>query len=485
VPEPVVVLGVPGDRLERADPRGLAALERAEVVAGGRRLLAAYATYVDGGANARAATATGEGTESLDDARAALERTSPELVEIGAAPADAATRVAEAAGRGRRVVVLASGDPGFFGILRSLRRVLERRALVVYPAVSSIATAFARLGLPWDDAVVVSAHGRPLGDALEHVRFARKAAVITSPEHPPAAVGRALLAQGLSADLVAVASRLDCADEQVIETDLEGLAAGDFDPLSVVVLVGPAGRPLVGFEPAGGVSRVPLTGFEPGGGASASAEAPARASEGVPRYPTAEQEGDRSAAASTTIPEHAARLVFGLDEGAYLHRGGMITKSEVRAAVLAKLELPATGVLWDVGAGSGSVAIECGALCPGLAIFAIERDPAGVAQVAANARRHGVRVHFVDRAAPEAFETLPDPDRVFVGGGGVAVLKAALARLRSGGRLVASFASLEHAAEAASVLGSLAQLSVARGCRLPDGTFRLESENPVFLAWGP
>jgi precorrin-6Y C5,15-methyltransferase (decarboxylating) len=209
-------------------------------------------------------------------------------------------------------------------------------------------------------------------------------------------------------------------------TDLAGLAAGTFDPKSVVVL------------------------------RAAGCDGPAT--------PT---------------------LAWGRPESAYAHRAGMITKAETRAVCLAKLALPATGVLWDVGAGSGSVAIEAAGLAPGLQVIAVEVGPEDAARIEANARTHGVAVEVVTGRAPAALADLPDPDRVFVGGGGLEVLDAALARLRPGGVVVATYALVDRAAEAWRRLGNLVQLSVARGVPVTDLGVRLAAENPVFVAWGP
>jgi precorrin-6B C5,15-methyltransferase / cobalt-precorrin-6B C5,C15-methyltransferase len=318
------------------------------------------------------------------------------------------------------VCVLASGDPGFFGIVRPLAERFGPAALDVYPAPSSVARAFARLGLPWDDAVVVSAHGRPLAEAVGLVLHADKGAVLVSPENSPQALGRALLDGGATHTGVAVCSHLGLAGERVDRTDLAALAAGEWDPLSVVVLF----------------------------------------------------HGTGVAAAKS--------LAFGLPDAAYAHRGGMITKAEVRAVVLSKLQVPATGVLWDVGAGSGSVSLECAAVAPTLDVYAVEREPADLRANAA-----GSAVHIVEGEAPGALAALPDPDRVFVGGGGVDVLEAARVRLQPGGRIVATYAAVDRAAAAAHRLGHLTQVSIARGSRLPDGSFRLAAENPVFVAWGP
>ena len=324
-----------------------------------------------------------------------------------------------------RVCVLASGDPGFFGIVRALAERFGPDALEVHPAPSSVATAFARLGLPWDDAVVVSAHGRPLPEAARRAAAAAKAAVLTSPDARPQDLGRELSRLGARHRRVVVCSRLGEGDEAVAETDLAGLAAGAWDPLAVVVLLdGP------------GVSGKPV-------------------------------------------------LAWGLDDDDFAHRQGMLTKSEVRAVALGKLALPPAGVLWDVGAGSGSVAVECAHLSPALRVLAVERDAAEAVRIGANAAAHGVAVEVVEGEAPACLDGLPAPDRAFVGGGGLAVLDAVLARLAPEGRVVATYAALDRAAAAADRLGSLVQVAVSRGQALPDGGVRLAAENPVFVAWGP
>lgn len=319
-----------------------------------------------------------------------------------------------------RVCVLASGDPGFFGIGRALAERFGAGALDVRPAPSSVSLAFARLGLPWDDAVVVSAHGRPLRAAARRAVAAAKAAVLTSPDSPPEALGKELLVLGARHQRAVVCSQLGTAQESLADTDLAGLAAGTWDPVSVVVLL--------------------------------------------------------------DSPETAPVLAWGAPEHEFAHRDGMITKSEVRAVALGKLALPPAGVLWDVGAGSGSVAVECARLSPGLRVFAVDR---AVGSLQANVTAHGVRVDVVEGEAPAVLAALPDPDRAFVGGGGLDVLDAVLARLAPGGRVVATFAALDRAADASQRLGHMVQVGVSRAATLPDGGVRLAAENPVFVAWGP
>jgi cobalt-precorrin 5A hydrolase/precorrin-3B C17-methyltransferase len=322
------------------------------------------------------------------------------------------------------VCVLASGDPGFFGIVRALGRRVATDRLRVHPAPSAVAMAFARLGLPWDDAVVVSAHARALDTVVPAVAAAATAAVLTAPEQPPEALGRALVAQGCGPRTVTVASHLGEPAEGVVTTDLAGLAAGAFPHRSVVVL--------------------------------------------------------RAAAAGND----ARPTTWGRDTAAFVARASMITKPEVRAAVLGRLDLPATGVLWDLGAGSGSVAVEAALAAPGLRVIAVERRADDAERIRANAAASDALVEVVVGDAADVLTDLPRPDRVFVGGGGLPVLDAARAVLRPGGRLVASFAAADRATEAYRRLGNLVQVRVDRAEELPDGGIRFVADNPVFLAWG-
>jgi precorrin-6Y C5,15-methyltransferase (decarboxylating) len=347
-----------------------------------------------------------------------------EPVELWGRIDELAERCRAEAAVGRRPCVLAAGDPGFFGVARVLAARLGPDALALHPAPSSISLAFARAGVPWDDAVVASCHGRPLARAVAAILDAPKAAVLVSPESPPQAVGAALLDAGCGHRDVWVCSHLGEAGELVTRTDLAGLASGAFDPLSVVVLVAPGAE---------------------------VADAPA--------------------------------VEWGRHEDAFAHDRGLVTKAEVRAIALGKLGIPARGVLWDVGAGSGSVGVEAAQVAPGLRVFAIERDPAGCAHIRTNARGLGITV--VEGEAPAAFDGLPDPDRAFVGGGGIDVLDAVLPRVRAGGRVVATYAIVSHALAAAERLGSLVQVSLARGVPIgAAGQLRLAAENPVFVVWG-
>ena len=275
--------------------------------------------------------------------------------------------------------------------------------------------------------------------------------MLTAPDQPPEALGRALLDAGCGPRRVTVCARLGHDDEAVTRTDLDGLAAGAFPPLAVVVLEAPGALD----------------------DAAARAAAP----------PAAETAGGLRLGA-VTAALGGPNLAWGLPDHRYAHRAGMVTKAEVRAVALGKLALPGAGVLWDVGAGSGSVAVECSRLAPGLRVFAVERRPDDVERLRENAVGTGVVV--VEGEAPGVLAGLPDPDRVFLGGGGLNVLESVLDRLRPGGLVVATYVALDRAAAAATRLGFMVHVAVSRGVPLGgSGALRLAAENPVFVCWGP
>ncbi|GHI08687.1 precorrin-6Y C5,15-methyltransferase [Streptomyces cellostaticus] len=351
--------------------------------------------------------------------------------------APALDAIGEYVGKELPVVVLASGDPGFFGIVRALAERFGAGRLDVRPGVSSVATAFARLGLPWDDAVVVSAHGRDLRTAVTVCRAHPKVAVLTGPGAGPAELGAAL---GDDRVLVVASALGDPERERVERVTPAEAAARDWGTAVSVVLCLDETRAL------GAVRTVA----------------------GVPARP------DR----------------WALDESEFAHRDSMITKFEVRALALARLGPRLGDLVWDVGAGSGSVAVECARL--GAAVVAVEKTGDGVERIRANARAHGVDVDVVHGAAPAALSGLgDDPDAVFVGGGGreLPTIVTACAR-RARRTVVVAMAALDRVPAAREALtgagftcdGVLLQSS--RLAPLPGDVTRLAATNPVFLLWG-
>lgn len=176
---------------------------------------------------------------------------------------------------------------------------------------------------------------------------------------------------------------------------------------------------------------------------------------------------------------------------------GQITKREVRAFSLYCLGLRPTSIVWDIGAGTGSISVEAGVIAHRGRVFAIERDEASRPLLRENAARYGIgNVEVVADAAPGALGVLPAPDSVFLGGSGGSlpeILEACAARLREGGRIVANFATLERTNETyqwfhkQGFLAEISMINAARSRPMPDGSVRLEALNPVFVvcAWRP
>lgn len=340
-------------------------------------------------------------------------------------------RIARADGH---VVVLASGDPGFFGIVRVLAERFDRKALHVVPAVSSVALVCAAASVPWDDALVVSAHGRDPATAVAACRAHPKVVVLTDPDSSPAALARALLAAGATDRHLVVGERLGTSEERVREV-LVGEAA-DFeaaDPNVVLVL-----------DPARAVGPRPVT------------------------------------AGLVGAPDGWA-----LPADAFGHRERMISKAEVRALALPALAPRPGRTCWDVGTGSGAVAVELARF--GAAVHAVDHDRRAVDHARANAARHGVDVDVRHGRAPDVLADLPDPHAVFVGGGGTdleAILDVVTARTRE--RIVVPLATVERVGPvldrfAAADWRADAQLvQVADLAPLGDG-HRLAPRNPVVL----
>lgn len=340
-------------------------------------------------------------------------------------PAEALCQVLDADGP---VVVLASGDPGFFGVLRLLRERLPGDRLEVLPGRSSVALSFARAGLPWDDAVLVSAHGRDPRPAVAACRAHPKVAVLTSQGAGPAEIGAALA--GVERDMCVV-ERVGLVGERVTWlSPAQAALRDDWDPLNVVLVVDEAR------------AVAPDKGWLAG----------------------------RGQPAGWALPEQR----FG-------HRDGMVTKAEVRALVLARIGPRLGDLVWDVGAGSGSVAVECARL--GAAVVAVEKDDP--THLRANMKEFGVDVQVVHGAAPAALEGLPQPDAVFVGGGGLDVVQAVAARRPQ--RVVVALATLERVTPVLAALRDWAPDAVLLDSKrlqpLGDGT-RLVPTNPVFVVSG-
>ena len=435
-PQPITVMG-----LDCARPRGLAGLaeaqrqlaEQADVICAGRTLLEEF--------SGRSLTAASEPAESEADrtapaAPAEAETVAPgpnlraRLLPLSTPLEPLLTRLSQLRAAGERVLVRADGDPLLFGIGATLVRRLGPAAVRLLPAVSSLQQACARMSLPWHKVICLSLHGR---DDLRPLNVAcgknAPLCILTDARMSPDVLARHLLDRGVDWFEAHIFERMGAADETVSHLSLADAASREFGPACTMVLV-----------PA----------------------APAR------------------------------RPYLGLDADQLAVDRGLITKKPVRAAALALLRIEAGHVVWDLGSGSGAVALEASVLAHEGRVIAVERSAGRAMGIQENRRRFGAaNVEVRLGQAPDCLPGLPDPQRVFIGGGlsgddGDDILGHVCLRLPVGGRVVVSCVLLDSFSLCRRFFEDMAwpveilQISAAEGKTL-GGDVHLSAMNPVFL----
>ncbi|MFO1063926.1 MAG: precorrin-6y C5,15-methyltransferase (decarboxylating) subunit CbiE [Pirellulales bacterium] len=335
-------------------------------------------------------------------------------------------------------VLLASGDPLFYGTARFLCDRLGKDRFEVVPHVSSMQLAFARVKESWDEAYLTNLAGQSLDRVIEKIRSAEKVGVFTTESTPPRALAEAMRSRGIDYFTFYVCENLGSRDERVTRGKAADIAQQSFSSLNVVVLV-----------------RDP----------------------NVPDRPA----------------DMIGKRLFGNPDEMFLQsrpKRGLLTPAEVRAIALSEMDLGPQSIVWDVGAGSGSVAIEAARIANSGRVYAIEMDAEDYNLLIENSRRFGtVNLTPVLGEAPSAWSDLPDPDAMFIGGTGRAVtrlIEVGWPRLRHGGRMVISLASMEYLVMAQRLLQSLTadvhvlMVNLARSTQQLD-ELRLDSANPTFL----
>ena len=362
---------------------------------------------------------------------------------------------------GKRIVVLASGDAlyhGLGGTLAALRKPGDD--LAYHPGITAFQALFCRLGLPWQDARLFCVHS---GGVLPSRGIAEAPLSVTyaGSRYPAHAIARAVLgAHPASARRAAIiAERIGSDDERILSGTLGELADAACGPTSILVIF-PAAHADCHAQDAAATTR-----------GSASIQAPI--------------------------------LALGLPEEAFERENNLITASDVRAVILSRLRLPAWGTLWDVGAGSGSVGLEAAALRPALGIHGIERNPERCAMIERNRLGMGIanytlhpgdalsviRASCPESPAPSACGgILPDPDRVFIGGGGKdlpALLTACRNRLRSNGLIVVSAVTLESfralLSWAPDHRAGLCRIDITNECLLAKRSHHFAPQNTIYV----
>ncbi|MBR9986034.1 MAG: precorrin-6y C5,15-methyltransferase (decarboxylating) subunit CbiE [Desulfosarcina sp.] len=332
------------------------------------------------------------------------------------------------------IVVLTSGDPLFYGIGAFLVRRLGAERVHILPNVSTVAAGFARLGEPWQDVCVVSLHGRDhTGELLRHLAGGDTVAVYTDPTHGPAWLAGILEENGFSDVSMCVLERLGMQDERIVRiTPAEAPAMTFSDPNLVVLKPDP-----------------------------------------VRQTPPA--------------------LFPGMPDDRFVHEKGLITKAEVRAVSLSRLRLFDRAVFWDLGAGSGSVSIEAGLTITRGDIYTVEQKTSRIRHIRENRSRFGIgNMQVVQARLPAGMSDLPDPDRVFIGGGGKAlsdIIRMAADRLKPAGIIVVNTVLIDtlttamHALEGLGFDLDVVQIQINRATAMPF-SHRLEAANPVWIITG-
>ncbi|TXT31885.1 MAG: precorrin-6Y C5 15-methyltransferase / precorrin-8W decarboxylase [Rhodocyclaceae bacterium] len=346
---------------------------------------------------------------------------------------------------GQIIVALATGDPLCHGIASWLTTKLGRGGFEILPAVSTLQLAFARFKTPWQDIMISTCHSADAGEwfvgatpahglykLMRAIALHPRVALFTGPDNSPARLARALITAGYGEEVkLSIACRLLLPDEAVFtELAAVDVANRQFPEPNVVL-----------------VERAP----------------------------------------------DAARPSFGLEDLDYIQRSpekGLITKQEARAVSLAKMRLKPDAMVWDIGAGSGSVGLECARLAPHGHVWAIEKNEGDAANARANAAQFRIGNYTLfEGKAPALLDTWPDPDAVFIGGSGgelAELISLILGRLKPGGRLVMNFVTIENLAVATAALKTagavwdVVQLQASRSQPILD-MHRLAAQNPVWI----
>lgn len=310
--------------------------------------------------------------------------------------------------RSRPVCVLASGDPFHYGVGVQLAALVEAGEIAAYPQPSAFALACARLCWAQQDCALVSLHGRALERIIPHLQPGRRLLALSWDGSTPGRLAALLEARGFGASRLTVLEALGGARERIRSALAQDFALAEIDPLNLVALE---------LQAAPDARVLPLAG--------------------------------------------------GLDDGWFAH-DGQLTKADIRAITLSALRPQAGELLWDVGAGSGSISLEWCLRHAANRAIAFEERPVRAERIAANRQSLGaLAVTIVDGHAPAGFTGQPSPDAVFIGGGiaDAGVFEGAFAALKPGGRMVANVVTLEGEARLSSLFlahgGSLRRIGVA------------------------
>ncbi|MDJ0598236.1 MAG: precorrin-6y C5,15-methyltransferase (decarboxylating) subunit CbiE [Crocosphaera sp.] len=341
------------------------------------------------------------------------------------------------------IVILVSGDPLFFGLGRLLLEQFDVDELEFYPYISSIQLGFSRVKIPWHDAKIISGHGRDLDELITNLQQGvEKIAILTDRKNNPQAIAKLFLSLNIPINYdIWVCENLGNTDEKVncfTPEILANLTSSHFSPLNVVILL-------------------------------------------------------RKNSINLTKKELDKLPLFGIEDHYFLSfkdRPGLMTKREVRMIILGELGLKLQEIIWDIGAGTGSVSIEIARLRPNSQVYAIEKTAIGINLINKNCQRFQVNnIASIQTKAPDKLSTLPNPNRIFIGGSGgnlIEILDICQEKLAKDGIILIALATLENLVICLDWIDKnswnyqLLNINVSRSISIANLT-RLSPLNPVFL----
>jgi len=307
-------------------------------------------------------------------------------------------------------VVLATGDPNFFGIADFIIKKIGRELVEIIPNVSAMQEAFARIKENWNDARFLSVHGRgkvrsqesgvrSQKDIIDEIVYYDKVGIFTDPDNTPARIAKALLNKDIDNYKAYVCEDLGTEQERVTAGSLKRIIKKRLSPLNVMILI------------------------------------------------RSQESGVRGQREKLRTPNPELRTLFGIPDSAFSHSKGMITKEEIRVIAISKLKLKNDSIVWDIGAGCGSISIEAALLARKGKVFAIEKEKSRAMHIEKNKKRFAIsNLEIINGNAPDCLKELPMPDAVFIGGGGEdigKILAVCSKKLTARGRIVVNAITLD------------------------------------------
>ena len=367
-----------------------------------------------------------------------------------------------------KIVVLASGDPLFFGIGSTLVKKIGKENIIIHPNVSSVIAAFARIKEPWHDACFISLHGKKKFNSInELVSGKNKIAILTDHNKTPGWIAERLVRENCVDFEFYVFELLGKKQEKISHFhEVEQAAGLNFKSPNVIIL------------------KRKIFPEIPGEIAENKAE--------IKKESETDDEIQINPSIALPLKNHG--IYPGMPDNFFSHEKGLITKAEVRAVVLSKLRLISDShVFWDLGAGSGSVSIEVSKFIPEGLVYAVEKNTGRICDIKRNIEKFKVsNVSTIHADLPQGIEDLPDPDRIFIGGGGRKLLKImdrAIEKLSVNGMIVINMVLLQNIEPCLTFLkqkgctADLVQLQVSCSRPMPFG-HRLKALNPVWIISG-